>query len=518
MFCSLSGSIPIAPVVSRKSGLVFEKTLIEKHLISDDVCPITGDSLSTDDLIPVTTTQSVRPRPITATSIPGLLSHFQNEWDALMLETFSLKHQLDATRKELSQVLYQHDAACRVIARLTRERDNAYKALSVNQKQLKLAENENKPTPKSSTAYDGKNENVENEGVPQALIEALSKKALELSKGRKKRTNQVDQLMESNFEKMDVISNISPHLSREPNGVTCVDLHPSAPLMTVSGGMDTNGIVYDHQARKEFCTLRGHSRQVNAAKFHPDPSRQVLLTAGADNLVKIWTMRSAESKYVESATIGRSDEEVAFRGGVTGLSIHPLGDYMAFSSAAGSWSFADLSHGCVLETVRLGMKPSAYTSICFHPDGLLLGLGTKSPSNAIQIWDIKTRDKIHSFESSGGAVNAIDFSENGYFMASTGSDGEVRLWDLRKLKMLKTHSLPFNAEGSCVRFDHSGSVLAASGGKSVVITAVKEWAQIKTLDGHTQNISQLCFSSNAKAISTSSFDRTVKIWKCNNNN
>ena len=103
-------------------------------------------------------------------------------------------------------------------------------------------------------------------------------------------------------------------------------------------------------------------------------------------------------------------------------------------------------------------------------------------------------------------------------MASTGSDGEVRLWDLRKLKMLKTHSLPFNAEGSCVRFDHSGSVLAASGGKSVVITAVKEWAQIKTLDGHTQNISQLCFSSNAKAISTSSFDRTVKIWKCNNNN
>ena len=143
--------------------------------------------------------------------------------------------------------------------------------------------------------------------------------------------------------------------------------------MTVSGGMDTNGIVYDHQARKEFCTLRGHSRQINAAKFHPDPSRQVLLTAGADNLVKIWTMRSAESKYVESATIGRSHEEVAFRGGVTGLSIHPLGDYMAFSSAAGSWSFADLSHGCVLETVRLGMKPSAYTSICFHPDGHLSG-------------------------------------------------------------------------------------------------------------------------------------------------
>ena len=42
-----------------------------------------------------------------------------------MLETFNLKKSLDVTRQQLSLALYQHDAACRVIARVVKERDEA---------------------------------------------------------------------------------------------------------------------------------------------------------------------------------------------------------------------------------------------------------------------------------------------------------------------------------------------------------------------------------------------------------
>lgn len=122
MFCSISGQVPQEPVVSIKSGHIFERRLIEKYISETNTCPITKQPLNLSDLIPLNVSNPIiRPRPPTATSIPSLISLLQNEWDALMLETYSLKNQLDMTRKELSHALYQYDAACRVIAKLLKE-------------------------------------------------------------------------------------------------------------------------------------------------------------------------------------------------------------------------------------------------------------------------------------------------------------------------------------------------------------------------------------------------------------
>ena len=91
---------------------------------------MTGEELTVDDLVELKSSRTVRPRPPTLTSIPSLLSVFQNEWDALALETYTLRQHLTQTRQELSRALYEHDAAVRVITRVSRERDEAREALS----------------------------------------------------------------------------------------------------------------------------------------------------------------------------------------------------------------------------------------------------------------------------------------------------------------------------------------------------------------------------------------------------
>jgi pre-mRNA-processing factor 19 len=142
-----------------RKGSVFEKRIIEAYIAEHGKDPVNGEELSTEDLIDVKSQRIVRPRPPTLTSIPSLLSVFQEEWDALALETYTLQQNLAQTRRELSSALYQHDAAVRVIARLTQERDEAREALS--------------NVSVGATRSGGDAMQVDSTGLPQEVLERI---------------------------------------------------------------------------------------------------------------------------------------------------------------------------------------------------------------------------------------------------------------------------------------------------------------------------------------------------------
>ena len=77
-----------------------------------------------------------------------------------------------------------------------------------------------------------------------------------------------------------------------------------------------------------------------------------------------------------------------------------------------------------------------YSSAAFHPDGVILGAGTRG--GAVRIWDARSLKAVARFEGHDASaaafagVTGLAFSENGYYLATGASDG-VKAWDLRKL-------------------------------------------------------------------------------------
>ena len=417
MYCSLSGEIATNPVVSIKSGHVFEQSLLEKYLNENDgKCPLTGKELCDTDLLKIVigsgdennqdtneNNVSATPRPVTGNSVPALLQTFQNEWDSTMLECHSLKKHLDTTRQELAQLYYQHDAAVRVIAKLLAEK----------------GEKVNSTIEQEDT--DSTMQVEETVGLPLSVQEIIKNKAMELSKTRK--SNKSTCLRnDDTWDNITTTSSHTPHKSDKP-GITCLDLHPEVPL-SISGGIDTVAKVFNRETKKVVATLSQHTKSIQAVAFHPTTSDgSVVITASADKTVKLW--RSGKTiKSVMKFTLGHTFD--GHENVVSDVAVHATGDFIGTSSHDSTWALFDIRVGTMLSRSKDETTSDALNCFAFHPDGGICATG--SLRTGIKMWDVNSMTSLATFEGHGKAsISDLSFSENGYHMASGGVDGYVYL-------------------------------------------------------------------------------------------
>lgn len=175
---------------------------------------------------------------------------------------------------------------------------------------------------------------------------------------------------------------------------------------------------------------------------------------------------------------------------------------LAITCTEEAWQLFDVRKGAkVLQVPAQGL-----TACKLHPDGLVLGLGTRSGD--LGIWDIRTLKQVSALSEHSNAITAVDFSENGYLCATSSVDGSVKVWDLRKLKCTKT--LP--ALGTA-RFDFSGTYLAIAGaaggpggaGGKLAVHVVKDWSELFTAT-HTSAFTGVAWGQHAQTLVASASD------------
>ncbi|KAL0627473.1 Pre-mRNA-processing factor 19, partial [Plecturocebus cupreus] len=521
-FLEVSNEVPEHPCVSPVSNHVYERRLIEKYIAENGTDPINNQPLSEEQLIDIKVAHPIRPKPPSATSIPAILKALQDEWDAVMLHSFTLRQQLQTTRQELSHALYQHDAACRVIARLTKEVTAAREALATLKPQAGLIVPQAVPSSQPSVVGAGEPMDLgELVGMTPEIIQKLQDKATVLTTERKKRGKTVPEELvkpEELSKYRQVASHVGLHSASIP-GILALDLCPSDTNKILTGGADKNVVVFDKSSEQILATLKGHTKKVTSVVFHP--SQDLVFSASPDATIRIWSVPNASCVQVVRA----------HESAVTGLSLHATGDYLLSSSddqvrsqpvpwkgqlvpkleqcpgeACWSprwnifppqlvpqnlkgecflcweyWAFSDIQTGRVLTKVTDETSGCSLTCAQFHPDGLIFGTGTMD--SQIKIWDLKERTNVANFPGHSGPITSIAFSENGYYLATAADDSSVKLWDLRKLKNFKTLQLDSNFEVKSLIFDQSGTYLAL-GGTDVQIYICKQWTEILHFTGY----------------------------------
>ncbi|KAF9498107.1 WD40 repeat-like protein [Pleurotus eryngii] len=500
-FCALSGEPPQEPVVVAKSGKVYEKRLILKYINENGTDPISGDKLEESDLIVIKASpETAAPRPPTHTSIPAMLQSLQNEYDAIVLETFVLKQQYNSLRQELSYALYQQDAATRVVARLIRERDQAREALANVQATMGIA-------PTAAAAEDvemAEGESQPAESLPKEVMAQIDETHQALSAARKKRKPPVGYSTPADVKTFTAKHTIPSLHSSSPAGITCIAVSQSHPSQFLTGGNDKIVQLYDRDTDKVLETLKGHTKKVNHVAFRErDGLPSLLISAGADKIAKIWSHDSASGGYIPKSTIR------THKGDLTGLAVHPTSTLIGLSSLDKTYSLHDLTN--FAQVFLSAPSDEAFTSLAIHPDGMLVALGT--PTSTIQIYDIRDGSiaaTLTPTESSPFTVNTLSFSENGYHLCAPNSLSSAAIWDLRKQKATASIPLGDGFKINRIRYDPSAQFFGIAGSEGLRILAHKTWEELAKFE-EAGDVADLAFGENGKEVWGVS-GREVRIW------
>ncbi|ODO11654.1 hypothetical protein I350_00438 [Cryptococcus amylolentus CBS 6273] len=513
--CAISGEAPQNPVVSRTTGAVYEKALIERYigkyssssqepsnnlLDENGTDPLSGEPLTREDIIDVKAKPStIPPRHATDTSIPSLLTKLQSEYDSIMLESLEIKKAFQSSRQELANALYREDAATRVIARLIKERDTARQALI----SIQSVTGFQAPAQEEQPAEDVE---MEQEGALPADVEA---KVMEtnkaLSSQRKKRKPAPGYKKADSVKTYTQINHVPSLHATKPAGISALDLAADGNVVA-TGGPDKTVQIFDLEASKVLGSLKGHTKPVTHVAFREREGEPKLVVSGsADKTVRLWG--EDDGKWAAKGSI------TGHKGDITGLAVHPSGSYAAAASSDSTWSLYDLDTAKEISKYAAipGVDGSfAYNSFAVHPDGILHGGGTKE--GTVRVWDARQSSSLAATLSSHTSpLTSLSFSENGYYLATSSSTSPtVKIFDLRKLDVLSEWALPEENVVKEVRFDPSAQFLSVVGTDARVY-ANKTWEELLKFEENAGELVGARFGKLGSEIVLAGMDRTLRV-------
>ena len=487
MHCELSGDSlanaePGTVVVTPSGHLCRKALLLTKLTENGGTDPFDGRPLSEDDLITLHTKSegTIPPRPLGTSSVPALLNALQQEYDAVVLELFDTRRLLTDTRQELSQALYQNDAALRVIARLTAERDAARQGQVTDTTTTADASAASSKKRKRDDDTTTDTDVLVND-MPEADLATMTAVWEKLHNGRKALMKELG----ATAPTADVLA--ASAWTTAPKGRSKASKLGTAQVWQAkAGSLLAFGATHWAQVTGD------HGKQVEVYKmgtkkavFSFESTEQVT----AMDMDDTWILMGLNNGSVQVATVADGQDmtthQVISKVGdsdIVDISLHYDQQHALCASAAGTVGLLNLT---TMKLVARFTPPTVttttYTAAALHPDGLIYVTGTAD--GVLHLWDLKSKSLAATLGDTNpdAPVTAVQVSPNGYHIAAVSKAG-VSVWDLRKQKVLAT--LTADDEITGVAFDPAAKwIVYSTAAGAVTAVPVKEWDRLITCEG-----------------------------------
>jgi WD40 repeat protein len=271
-----------------------------------------------------------------------------------------------------------------------------------------------------------------------------------------------------------------------------VAMNPAGRLVASAGSQNTIQI-WDVGRACHLRTLRGHQGTVLGVAFHP--SYQWLASVAADNSIRLWDLPTGTAKVLPTG----------HRSGIWSVAFSPGGNLLATAGHDTTIRIYELHTGRV--RVISSEHWQRVRSVVFTRDGRSVVSG--GDDEMIRISPIGSGRRV-SLSGHVGPIHGVAVNHEGHLIASAGSDGVVRVWDVNKQRLLRTLK------------GHRGRVwtvafgpkrgLIASGGDDGVIRLWNPASEHVVLFGHSGTVSKVAFNSAGSLLVSSGEDGTIRLW------